>query len=114
MSDNPKGHERNKEIVMFFYYIFGNRIHNGMNPDAARKDAYDAVTLRYGIGKGRLLNIISAQRCSQDANMVAFRESVETLIENLTVMNIGLDATKERNERLITLLEECLNDDKGA
>ena len=110
MSKSYKGKEREGEIITFFYLIFGNRVHEGLNQDDARKEAYDAVTLRYGISQGRLLNIISARKCSQNANRVAFRESARTLISELNVVNKGLCAHKERNDKLIALLKECIND----
>ena len=107
--ENPsKGKERNGEIITFFYAIFGHRIHNGVNADLARKEAYDAVTLRYGIGKGRLLNIISEQNNSQKVNVAAFRENVLTLIDDLRNANDEIDAVKSRNETLISLLKDCL------
>ena len=72
MNGSVKSHERNSEIVTFFYKIFGHRVHEGMNPDEARKQAYDAVTLRYEISSGRLLNIISEYKNSQKVNVLNF------------------------------------------
>lgn len=109
MRDSSKGEERNSEIVLFFYLIFGRRIHNGMSPEDARREAYDAVTLRYGIGKGRLLNIISSNNCYQKVNEPAFRANARALIGELSLMNEGLDEKKEKNNKLISLLEECIN-----
>ncbi len=111
MESSPKGKERNGEIVTFFYAIFGHRVHQGTDPDDARKQAYDAVSLRYGIGKGRLLNIISEQNNSQRVNRAAFRENVLTLIDDLASANEGLDAIRERNEALISLLKDCIEHD---
>ena len=75
----------------------------------ARKEAYDAVSLRYGIGKGRLLNIISEQNNSQRVNRTAFRENVLMLIDDLTSANDELAALLGRNDALITLLKDCLD-----
>jgi hypothetical protein len=111
METTPKGTERNNEIVTFFYLIFGHRIHQGMDQDMARKEAYDAVSLRYGIGKGRLHNIISEQNNSRRVNRTAFRENVITLIENITAVNEEIDAVRSRNETLIQLLKDCLEHD---
>lgn len=111
MDTTQKAKERNGEIVTFFYAIFGHRVHQGMGPDEARKEAYDAVSLRYGIGKGRLLNIISEQNNSQRVNRTAFRENVITLIQDLHTANEGLSALQERNETLITLLKDCIEND---
>lgn len=111
MEGSTKGVERNREIVTFFYLIFGHRIHNGVDRDLARKEAYDAVSLRYGIGRGRLLNIISAYNSSQKVNMTAFRENILTLIDDISSVNTELDKSRERNERLISLLKDCLEHD---
>ena len=111
MDAPSKGRERNIEIVTFFYLIFGHRIHQGMDQDSARKEAYDAVSLRYGIGKGRLLNIISEQNNSQKVNRAAFRENVLSLISNINSVNEELDTVRLRNETLIQLLMDCLEHD---
>lgn len=112
MDSTPKGKERNGEIVTFFYAIFGHRVHLGTEPELARKEAYDAVSLRYGIGKGRLLNIISEQNNSQRVNRTAFRENAIALIGDLTSANEGLAALLERNETLISLLKDCIENDR--
>lgn len=106
-----KGSERNREIVTFFYLIFGHGVHCGTDPDTARKDAYDAVSLRYGIGKGRLLNIISEQNNSQRVNRTAFRENIIALIGDLEAANAELDALRGRNDSLLSLLKDCLEHD---
>jgi len=111
MENSYKGNDRNNEIVTFFYMLFGHRVHGGMDPDAARKEAYDAVTLRYGIGKGRLQNIISEQNCSRKVNHAAFRENIITLIGDLSDVNAELANTHDRNERLISLLKDILEHD---
>lgn len=103
----PQG--RDSEIVTFFYAIFSNRIHQGMCPDDARKDAYDAVTLRYEISKGRLLNIISEQKSSRSVKQSAFMENVRCLLSELRSANDELECARERNSKLINLLEECLD-----
>ena len=104
--------ERNGEIVSFFYTIFGHRIRCGMNPDEARKEAYDAVTLRYDISRGRFLNIVSEQKNSRIVNDNALRQKAIALIDALQIMNDGLEESKKKNERLISLLKECLEDDR--
>ncbi len=111
METNQKGSERNREIVTFFYLVFGHGVHQGTDPDAARKDAYDAVSLRYGIGKGRLLNIISEQNNSQRVNRAAFRENVLALIRDLDAANAEIEALRGRNDALISLLKDCLEHD---
>ena len=108
-SDSSRSVERNNEIVAFFYMIFGRRVHKGMDAEDARKEAYDAVTLRYGIGKGRLLNIISEQRVARPLNQALFRENALALMHELQLMNEGLDAARGKNDKLISLLEECIN-----
>ena len=108
METSPKGKERNGEIVTFFYAILSHKVHLGVDPDLARKEAYDAVSLRYGIGKGRLLNIISEQNNSQRVNRTAFRENILILIDDLVSVNDELAAILGRNEALIALLKDCL------
>lgn len=103
--------DRNSEIVTFFYTIFGHRIREGVNPEEARKQAYDAVALRYEISRGRLLNIISQHRNSQKVNISSLRNNAIALINDLQAVNEGLDNTISKNQRLISLLQECLNDD---
>lgn len=81
-----------------------------MNPDEARKFAYDAVTLRYGIGKGRLLNIISKEKGSRNVNNSAFRQNAIALIDVLTTANGELESARAKNEELISLLKECVDE----
>lgn len=111
MDTTAKGKERNNEIVTFFYLIFGHRIHHGVEAGLARKEAYDAVSLRYGIGKGRLQNIISELNNSQKVNRSAFRENVLALIDDINAANDELLSMLSRNETLISLLEDCLEHD---
>lgn len=103
---------RNSEIVTFFYSIFGHRIHQGVEQGQARKEAYDAVSLRYGISRGRLLNIISDQNNSQKVNITAFRENIISLIADVEASNeevtSTLASTIDKNERLLALLKDCL------
>lgn len=106
-----KATERNSEIVTFFYTIFSKRIRDGVNSEEARKQAYDAVTLRYEISKGRLLNIISERRNSQKVNMSSLQQNAIALIKDLQTVNEGLDNTISKNERLISLLKEFLEND---
>lgn len=103
--------ERNSEIVTFFYLIFGHRIHHGVDQVTAKKEACDAVSLRYGISKGRLLNIISEQNNSQFVNRSAFREKALDLIEELTKANEQVEEVRKRNETLISLLKDSLEHD---
>lgn len=110
MKNNRKTRERNGEIVTFFYMIFGQKVHEGQSPDEARHTAYDAVSLRYGISRGRLLNIISEQKNYRSVNKAEFRQNALSLINDLQTANRGLAAAKEKNERLIELLQDCLND----
>jgi len=104
---------RNSEIVTFFYAIFGHRIHQGVEQGQARKEAYDAVSLRYGVSRGRLLNIISDQNNSQKVNMTAFRENIITLIADVEAANeeitSTLNSTLENNGKLLALLKDCLD-----
>ena len=112
MANYTKRTGRNSEIVTFFYAIFGHRIHQGVEQGQARKEAYDAVSLRYGISKGRLLNIISDQNNSQKVNMVAFRESITSLIADVEASNDEITetmlATIDKNSKLLALLKDCL------
>lgn len=111
MGNVKKSVERNGEIVTFFYMILGYKVRSGMNPEEARKEAYDAVTLRYEISTGRLLNIISEYRGSQSANLSRLRQNALALIRDLQVVNNELDAVREKNERLISVLNDCLKDE---
>lgn len=106
MAGKEKMSERKREIISFFYIVFGQKVHKGTPPDEARKETYDAVTLRYGIGRERLLNIISMYRGPLDGDSAAFRANAMNLISDLHTMNDGLEEAKGRNNKLITLLEE--------
>ena len=106
-----KINERNKEIVTFFYMVFGHRIHQGRRQDEARKEAYDAVSLRYGISRGTLINIISAVRNSRKVNESAFRQNILSLMSDLEAVNAEMAAITARNNALMSLLKECLEDD---
>ena len=105
-----KNQDRNSEIVSFFYKILGRRVHMGVDPEEARKAAYDAVSLRYGICKGRLLNIISENRNSQKVNENVMQQNILTLIGELHLVNEGYDEAKAKNEQLISYLKECLDE----
>ena len=108
MGKEVKCNDRNKEVVWFFYAIFSNRIRSGVNQEDARREAYDAVSLRYGIERKTTLNIISALKCSQNINRVSFEEKARALIRELDVVNEELEAERSRNDRLIGLLKECM------
>ena len=112
MGEYVKRTGRNDEIVTFFYAIFGHRIHQGVEQGQARKEAYDAVSLRYGISKGRLLNIISDQNSSRKVNVIAFRESITSLMADVEAANeeitTMLNTTIDKNARLLALLKDCL------
>lgn len=82
-----------------------------MDATAARKEAYEAVELRYEIGQRYLLNIISEQKVSRSDNISAFRMKALALIDDLRVVNDGLGASIRKNEKLIGLLKECVDDE---
>ena len=102
---------RNGEIVTFFYMIFSHRVREGMNPDDAKHEAYDAVTLRYQISSGRLRNIISEHKNSQKDNEITLRRKAVELITELEVANKGYEAARRKNEKLISLLKECIDNE---
>ena len=81
-----------------------------MPPNEAKKEAFDAVTLRYGISKGRLQNIISVYRTLPNVNRAAFRCNASSLIAELRLANEGHQANIDRNTQLISLLEECCDE----
>ena len=81
--------EINREAVTFFYMIFSHRIREGMNPSDARNESYDAVTLRYGISRGRLLNIISQHKKSQSVNPSRLRQKAIDLIKEIENNEFG-------------------------
>lgn len=110
MDNNAKSRERKGEIVSFFYTIFSRRVREGMNPQDARQEAYNAVELRYEIAKGRLHNIISEVKNKQKVNIPNLQRKAEELIRELKTVNEGLEETKARNEKLMGLLQECLDD----
>ena len=103
-------YEKNCEMLMFYYAIFSHKIREGMSHADARKWACDAVSLRYNISKGRLLNIISEQNYSLSVNVIAFRERTQSLIDELTTANNEIKEALAKNEKLISLLGECLED----
>ena len=102
--------ETNREAVTFFYMIFSHWIREGMNPSDARRESYDAVTLRYGISRGRLLNIISQCKNSHSVNQSKLRQNAVALIKELQIANGGMQDSILRNDKLISLLQECLED----
>ena len=112
MNEYVNSTDRNSEIVAFYYIIFGNRIHHGMSPADARQEACDAVTLRYGISRGRMLNIISERKYSRRVNDSLLKQKCLSLIQELNTVNEGLGSLMGRNDKLISLLKECVEDDK--
>lgn len=109
MSNSEKTRQRNDEIVFYYYLIFGNRVHSGLPSSEAKKEAADAVALRYNISPGRLRNIISQQRIARTPNTSSFIVNAHALMDDLAVMNNELEAIRSRNDRLIALLEECID-----
>jgi len=109
-SNGTQSDERKKEIISFYYAIFRHRIKDGLASDTARKEAYDAVSLRYEISKGRLLNIISEQKCSHSDNQKTLRQNTYTLINDLRSANSELSSLIDKNDKLIALLEEYVED----
>lgn len=105
MKKGSKADGRNREIVTFYYIIFTDCIHKGMNNARARKEATDAVSLRYGISPGRTLNIITEQKASPNANIVTLRRDAEALIARLEEVNKGMEEERIRNEKLISVLK---------
>lgn len=112
MGNRYKGQDRNAEIITFYYHIFGHRLRSGIAQSEARNEACDAVSLRYGITKGRLLNIISSHKGFDNANRTAFRNNAEALINELLVANKSMEEEIERNNQLISLLKECAYDNR--
>jgi len=94
---------------MFFYLIFGNRVHAGLSPNEARKEAYDAVALRYNISRKYLLNIISLLQGVDNSKAAGFRANAEALKGYLLGANEEMLSKCERNNQLIALLDECIN-----
>lgn len=103
-------YEKNCEMLAFYYAIFSNRVRQGMNSANARKEACDAVELRYNISKGRLLNIISEQNYSRSVNIRTFREKTLALIDELRCANSEMDEARRKNDQLIALLKECADE----
>lgn len=111
MPQKVKVNRREGEIVSFFYQIFGHRIRSGMDSNRARKEASDAVSLRYGVGEGRLSNIITSVRNGiQSGSMGGFRADATQLISELADANQELELAIARNNRLIALLKECMDE----
>ena len=103
-------YEKNCEMLTFYYAVFSYRIRCGMKQADAKKWACDAVTLRYNISKGRLLNIISEQNYSLSVNVPAFRERTQALINELDCANREMEDARRKNDKLISVLKECLDD----
>ncbi len=112
MAGQIKQRERADEIVSFYYLVFGHRVHAGMSPTKARKEAFDAVSLRYGIGEGRMRNIMTDMKCSRNVNRSAFLENAKALAAELQNVNSELNGKIERNERLLSLLNECIENER--
>ena len=106
-----KSQDRNSEMVAFYYAIFGSRIRGGMNQAQARKEACDAVTLRYGIGRGRILNIISEKEYSHSVNTIELKKKAEHLIEEIKTANEWFAPMIKNNEKLLALLQEYVDTD---
>jgi hypothetical protein len=108
MEKNARDTERNGEITTFFYLIFGNRLRQGLSQADARSEACEAVTLRYGISRGRMLNILSEYKGSRQVNLPELQKKALDLLDELRVANEEIEAMKGRNEKLISYLEECV------
>lgn len=111
MTENSKWLDRDNEMLSFFYLIYRNRVHSGLPPKDAKKDAYDAVYLRYGVGTRRLRNIMSMRKSFHDVNRFAFTASALAMISDLKDANKELAVSMDKNNKLISLLEECVQDD---
>ena len=104
---------RNGHAFRLFDAVLSLERQNGKSLDEARKAAFDAVELRYGITPKTLQNYMTAERASGHCeNGVFERESAE-LVELLRVVNEKISEKISdmqdmlvRNERLLELLKQ--------
>ena len=86
---------------------------NGKSLDEARRAAFDAVELRYGIGAKTLQNYMPAERTSGVFEKAIFERESTELVDLLETVNDRI-ASKirdmqdmlTRNERLLELLKQ--------
>lgn len=114
MSYKSADRHRNEEICSMYFAVIRINIQKGKNERDAKKEAFDAITLRFHLSEktARML-IADCIRKDYDKYKGTFYVQNLRLITILEEMNKEKMEEVERNTRLIELLKEVNNEYNG-
>ena len=102
---------RNEEICSMYFTVLRISIRNGKSEREAKKEALDAITLRFHLSEKRTRMLIADYiRKDYDKFLGTFYVQNLRLIQTLEEMNKEKMDEVERNNKLISLLKE-VNDE---
>ena len=111
MSYKSADRHRNEEICSMYFAVMRISIKNGKTERDAKKEALDAITLRFHLSEKRTRMLIADYiRKDYDKYLGAFYVQNVRLIQTLEEINKEKMEEVERNNRLIKLLKE-VNDE---
>ena len=111
MSYKSADRHRNEEICSMYFSVIRLNIKNGLSEREARKEAFDAITLRFHLSEKRARMLI-AENKRQDCDKYkgTFYIQNQRLISILEQTNAQKKEEIEKNEQLINLLKEVNNE----
>lgn len=114
MSYKSADRHRNEEICSMYFAVIRISIQNGMDEKEAKKEAFEAITLRFHLSEKRARMLI-AEYIRKDCEKYngAFYVQNLKLIATLEEVNADKMEEIERNKRLIKLLKEVNDEYSG-
>lgn len=105
---------RNEEICSMYFTVIHICQQKGVSERQARKEAFDAITLRFHLSEKRARMLIAENiRTDYDKYKGMFYVQNQRLITVLKEINEQKMAEVERNNNLIALLEEVNDEYSG-
>lgn len=104
-----KNIDRDKMAVELYFCVLRMKKSSGMSHKEAKEYAYDAVELRYNISPKRLQNIIYDNHETLTCNRELFLNDNQKLIETLREANSNMQEFIDRNNKLLSVLEDVCN-----
>lgn len=105
---------RNEEICSMYFSVIRIYLAQGMNEREAKKEAFDAITLRFHLSE-KTARMLIADHIRLDYNkyLGTFYVQNESLISLLEQINRDKQAEIDRNNQLIKLLKEVNDEYSG-
>lgn len=109
MGVSSKNIDRDKMAVELYFSVLRLRKAEGLPHKEAKKQACDAVELRYNISPKRLQNIIYDNHDTLTCDRYIFLNDNRVLIDTLRGANASMQEFIDRNNELLKVLEEVCN-----